>query len=114
VVAGEWWTPVIEHAHQTPAPDVRRAFLLGQKGHAQPAQRREHDRRRGVEDKLAIHVDVQFAAAALEFPRVQAAARRQAQIDAAVACQVAWRLRCRMRSEVDGRGNGRHPQADAF
>ena len=62
-------------------------------GQAESGQCRVEHLAGAIEDELAIDADLQCAPAFLELPRIQSAARRQAQIDAIVTSQLLRILR---------------------
>jgi hypothetical protein len=82
VGAREWGTPILEHPLQAALTDVGLGHVLRDIGQAEPGQRSIEHLIGVVEDQLTVNVDIQLALTFFEFPRIQAAARGQAQIDA--------------------------------
>ena len=71
VKPGERRAPVLENTDQTTFLEVWREFPFRQEGDAQAVEGRGHDVGRRVDDDLAFDTNFEFAAAALEFPRVE-------------------------------------------
>lgn len=82
-------TPVGEHAPQTALRHMCFHQPFGHVGEAATGERGIQQLCGAVEGQLPLHADPELAAALLEFPGVQAAMGRQAQIDAVTS--TGWR-----------------------
>ena len=102
--------PVGQHAHEAASSDVILHHVFGKKPYPQPCPRRTHARPQRIEDQLPFDVHVYLARPLLKFPGIDASARRQPQIDAAVALQILWCARHALSLEVARRRHDRHPK----
>ena len=99
--------PIGQHADETPIGDMRPHRILRHIGQPESSQRRIEHRGGAVEHKLPLDAHPDLAATFLEFPRIQPAMRRQAQIDAGMRRQVLRRLRPRAAGEIRRRTDDR-------
>jgi hypothetical protein len=114
VVAGKGRAPVFQHAHQQAGGDMPADHLiLHRAGQPMPRHRQPHRQRGIVHHRRAIHAHVQRLAVLLELPGIKVAARGHAQVDAAMARQIARVLRRGMLRQIGGRSHHRHAQIGA-
>ena len=110
VIARKRRAPVGKHPHQAAGGDVRPGMPLHHIGESKAVQRRAQQCARVIEHQLAVDAHIQRASVLLEFPDIDAAMARQAQVDAAVAGQLLRRARLLARSKIGGRTDDRHAQ----
>ncbi len=108
MVARERLAPVFDDPDEAAASHVSLDFGFRQIGEAHAAEGGLQHHGNAVEDELAVDAHAEFPALPLEFPGVEAAARRQAQVDAAVRRQVLRRLGAPPAFEISGRADDGH------
>lgn len=88
MVTGEWRRPIRQKVDEFPFVDMRLNKIKGQVTDPASIERRNEHRGNAVDNKLSVDPDAKFASSLLEFPRVNPATCRQAQVDARVFGQV--------------------------
>jgi hypothetical protein len=87
---------------------VRLDLIFGQVGHPEAGERRIEAKRDVVEHHLPFDAYVHLAATLLEFPDIQSAPRRHAEIDAPMRREVLRNLRTFARREITRGSDDRH------
>jgi hypothetical protein len=80
--------PVVEDLDQSAHSNVLSDLVLEQESEAEPFRSAPEPEVRVVDDQRPVNPDAQLPAILLELPRVEAAAGRQADVEAAVLRQV--------------------------
>ena len=88
--AGERWAPIVEHAHECTAREVRRHAFLVRKGETHAIDPRADHYLHVIDDQRSVHCDGEGLIALVELPPVYAG-RAVSKVDAAVAQQIAGR-----------------------
>lgn len=95
MIAGEGWTPFIEHLDQPPARQMLLDTIFHDEGQTETGNGRANDHIHIVADDLAFDPDSYLASIPLQFPGVETTATQEAQIDALMIGQLMRRARKR-------------------
>ncbi len=83
-----WWRPVFENPHQPPIRDKGKRHIFGDECEAKTIGGGEDRLVGGIEGKLSVHPNADFATVLLEVPDPESAECRQTLVYAGVANQI--------------------------
>ena len=110
LVARKRRAPILEHPEQSSVGNIRRHLVFRHVGEAHSGQCRVQPQRHVVEHQLPVDAHFQFASALFEFPGVDSAVGRQADIDAVVRREILRLLRCWLALEIGRRADHGHAE----